>query len=282
MTDYFPWLITLAYARRHRGLLITETGDDALISEFIAESSVEFINAIERVPLPYVDTKLIPPSSVYGLDLRLYDDLLAVTNIANANGEAVTTGYSLRPDNSYPKHTIELASSGAQLWAYVYREDRVEVAGVWGLVPHYATTAFSGSGISIPAAGLTDTATSLALTSGQGATFEIGQYIAVTTASAREVMQITAISTDTLTLSRAELGTTAAAHTAGDTMQIVSAMRDIQAAVRTIVVWKYLHKDQIGSRVLVPGGTVIVEDLDPQVQKTIERYQRQHFPLAIE
>lgn len=283
MTYYAPWLVTLDYVRTHRGLLAAVTDIDVLIRQFIAESSAEFIEALERIPMPYVDTKRFGADQVRGLSLKLHEDLLDVTTLTNGSAAVLTSDlYNLRPDNLYPKHTVELLSNGGTYWNLPYREDRVSLAGVWGYVPHYAQTAFRSTSAVIPAGDLASGATSMVLAAGKGALFEVGQYLACTTAGVRELMQITAITTDTLTLARAELGTSAALHSAGDVLQIVSPLADIQMAVREMVVYKVLHKDQIGSRVtVIANGIITVEDLSPSVEKTIRRHKRQHLPLAV-
>lgn len=279
---YRPWLCTLDYVRQHRPLAASETRDNDLLVSLIEDVSAAICEQLQRVPMPYVATKTFGPQHlVNSLDLNLRDDLLAVTALTNGSGASITTSYALRPDNVYPKRSIELASSSGNAWAVTYREDRITVAGVWGYVPHYATC-WRDSGINIPAGGLTDSATSLALGTGQGASFETGQYLRVTTSGASEVMHVTAIATDTLTLARGELGTTAIAHVSGDDITVYRQLPDLMGAARDSVVYLYLHKDMVGSRVKVyDGGTVTVEDLDPRVQKIIDRHKVKHMPRAV-
>ena len=283
MTYYAPWLVTLNYVRQHRRLETAETDNDALLQTMIGESSTEFMEGLhERIPMPYEDTKRFGSSYLSGLDLKLRDDLLAVSSITNGNGEAIASNlYNLRPDNRYPKNTVELVSNGGTYWNLAYREDRVVIPGTWGYVPNYATCWRNSTAV-IPAGNLTDSATSVALAAGKGALFEVGQYISVVTSSVREVMQVTAISTDTLTLARGELGTTAAVHTSADVIYQYRQLADIQQAVREMVVYKYLAKDKIGGTTRVyEGGTLIVEDISPSVEATRKRHARKHMPRAV-
>lgn len=276
---FHPWLTTLNHIRQHRRLQAAETGDDPLLMDFIAEASTEFIEALGRIPMPYVDSKRFGAANLdNSLDLKLREDLLEVTSITNGDGSTIASGYNLRPDNSYPKDTIELISNGSAYWRLIYREDRIAVPGIWGYVPHYAQNAWSASGINLPTGGLNSSVTSLVLAGGQGVTFETGQYIKVES----ETCQITAITGDTLTLSRGELGTTAAAHVAGVAISIFRQLADIKGAVREMVAYKYKTKDKNGGRVTVyEGGTIQVNDIDPQVEKTRQSHLRRKAIRAV-
>lgn len=264
---YTPYLCTLAYLRQYRRLATSETGDDTLLLNLIAEASAEFIEALQRTPHPYVASKAFGLTHFENsLDLDLRDDLLAVSSITNASGSAISSGYNLRPNNVYPKRRIELVSSGATYWDYTYREDIVSVAGIWGYVPTYATGAWKQ--LTTAAEAMDTSETGFDLTS--GTLIEVGHYLLVDT----EQMLVTAISTNTATVERGVNGTTAAAHDTAAAVKAFQQLPDIKAAVKDIAAYKYLHKDQIGSRVSVfDGGTVQVDDLDPSVQKTINRHK---------
>ena len=72
--------------------------------------------------------------------------------------------------------------------------------------------------VSALAADITSTATSLSVTAGDGAQFPDSGNFNITIED--EILQCTAISTDTLTVTRAQEGTTAAAHTAGKAVEL--------------------------------------------------------------
>lgn len=265
---YTPYLCTLAYLRQYRRLTTTETDDDALLLSLIGEASAEFITALQRVPHPYNATKTLGLEHLdNSLDLDLRDDLLAVTTLTNAGGAVISSGYSLRPNNVYPKSRIELASSGATYWDYTYREDTVSLAGIWGYAPTYATGAWKT--LTTAAEAIDDSETAIDLTS--GTLIEVGHYLLIDT----EQMLVTAVSNNTITVDRPVNGTAAASHLTAVAVKAFQQLPDIKGAVRDIAAYKYLHKDQIGSRVQVfDGGTVTVDDLDPQVLKTIQRHTR--------
>lgn len=286
MQAYQPLLVTLDYVRLNRTLNDAETTRDDLLMDYIAEASAQLQAACMRVFMPYLATKKFGPAFVWtASDLKLRDDLLEVTTLTNASGAAIASGYALAPDNLYPKTAITLDSAAGLSWQYPYRESRVEVAGIWGCVPHWGAC-WRDSSVNVPGAGLTNSATTMALTAGAGVNFEVGQYIRLGGDSTDEIALITGITTsvgsDTLTITRGELGTTPAAHTSTDDIYCFEQRADIKAAARELAVYGYLHKDQIGSRVqIIADGVITVDDLSPQVQATIDRYRFKSMPLAV-
>ena len=72
--------------------------------------------------------------------------------------------------------------------------------------------------ISALAADITSTATSLTVTAGEGAKFPSAGNFNITIED--EILTCTAISADTLTVTRAQEGTTAAAHIAGKSVEL--------------------------------------------------------------
>lgn len=275
---YQPRLVTLDYVRLHRKLGAGEVADDTLLEIFIEEASAVFQSECQRTFMPYVATKRFSHLNQWtSYELHLRDDLLEVTTLTDSAGSAIASGYTLLPDNDYPKSRISLDSASGRSWWFPYRESRVEVAGIWGCVPHYGRC-WRDSGVNVPGAGLTDSATSIVLGTGEGARFQEGQYIKI----GAEVLLVSSIATNTLTVRRGELGTTPAAHTSAEDLLTFDPLPDVAKAVREIAVYAYLHKDQIGGRVQVfDGGMVTVEDLDPQVAKTIARYRFKHMPRGV-
>lgn len=282
---YHPWLCTLDYVRLHRRFKEGEVKDDVLLMSLIEDTSAEVIESgLGRVPVPYLATLSFDEShrlNRYDLDLRT--DLLMVTAIINGDAISISSGYTLRPDVFYPKRLIELASVGSDTWYYPYRESRVSVTGWWGYVPHYLTTAWQDSGVDLPSGGLGLSATTLVLTSGQGAGFEIGQYLRLTSGAVSEIVQVTGRtvgeSSDILDLVRGQLGTEPASHAVGEPIYQFHQLPDLQAAVRELVVWKYKTKDQIGDRVqVIADGVVTAQEISPQVQRTLDYHRYKSMP----
>lgn len=265
---YTPDLATLAQVRAHRRFQQTETADDALLTQFIHEASAELIQKLGRVPMPWIQTRLIDYTDETvredERELRVDEDLLSVTTLTNGDGVAISgSNYRLLPHNRYPKRLIKLKPD----YVFTYDEDpdgAISVAGEWGYVPHYSiawvTSAFTSPTIN-------SSVTSISVTAH---TFQVLQYIKI----GSEVMQVTATSTNAITVTRGELGTTAAAHTSGDAIAYYRQIPDIVSAVTEIAVYKYKHKDSLGARVTVyDGGVVTSEDLAKSVGETIERHR---------
>lgn len=273
---YTPFLTTLDHVRRHRRLSAAQTTDDALLWDLLGERSAEFATMVGRGPLmPYNAPKRFSDIHQRGIyDLRFADDLLAVTTITNADASAIASGYVLRPDDVYPRWCIELTQAGGQRWAFVNREDRVLVAGIWGYAPHFATC---WKPVTTLGAAISDAAVT-SVTVASGTAVEVGAYLLVES----EQLFVTARASNVLTVERGANGTTAAAHSNGVPVAQYEQLRDIAAAVREMVVYDYLRKDQVGGRVTVyQGGVVEVNEMDPVVQTTAKRHMRAYAPVAI-
>lgn len=283
MPYFEAWLTTLEHVKQHRVLTSSQTTDDAFLKTLIAEASSDFVQALGRLPFPYTATLLF---DALGPDVDLFTlkvpDLLAVTTLTNGDGTVITSGqYVLESANDYPKWRVKLRASAGLVWAFDDDpEQAISIAGAWGYVPHYAYNAFTDSGVDGTLAAPTTTTMNI----GQNAAlFETGQYVRI----GSELLQITAITDNTtptedvLTMTRAEWGTTAAVHTGAD-IETYQPLKDIRGAVRELVVYRYKKRNEIGSRVSVfQGGTVVVEDLDPSVQKCLDRHRKDRFRIGV-
>ena len=111
-----------------------------------------------------------------------------------------------------------------------------------------------------------------------GDRFEVGQYIRLEA----EICLVVAHTSSQLTLERAQWGTVATAHDAGTIIETFNFLRDMRGAVREIVAYRFKKRNEIGSRVSVfQGGTVVVEELDPSVQKSIDRHRYGKFRIGV-
>lgn len=269
-----PDLVTLDYVRQHRRLQSTQTTDNTLLQSMITEASAEFQRQIDRVCMPYLATNVFDYQAPYTLTFRGYD-LLAVTTLTNGDGDTISgSEYVLRSANEYPKWRIELKATGTSTftWDDTWHE-AISIAGTWGYVPNYPSF-WTASGSVVPAGNISDSATTATLVS--AATLEVGMYVRVDS----EVLQLVTVNTSTgaITFTRAELGTTAAAHTAAAVIYRANVLPDIMKAVRELAVYAYLSKDKSAGRVTVyEGGTVTVDDLDPSVDRAIKDHRRKQI-----
>lgn len=269
---YTPDLVTLDYVRQHRRLQTDEVADNALLQSLISEASAEFQRQIDRVCMPYTATHTFDYQAPYKLDLRGYD-LCAVTTLTNGDGAAVSSGnYALRSPNVYPKWRVEITANASVTFTWDDTpQEAISIAGVWGYVPNYPSF-WQASGSVVPAGNLTDSATTATLASVSG--ISVGMYARIDS----EIVQVTAVAGFVVTFTRAQLGTTAAAHTSGAIIYRANVVADIQKAVREVVVYNYLSKDKNGGRVTVyEGGLATVEDLDPTVKNAIADHARKRI-----
>lgn len=266
---YTPDLISLDYTRQHRRFAVTETSDNDLLVQFIHECSAEFAEAIDRIPMPYVATRAADYCAPTYVELP--DDLLTLTTFTNGNGVEIDAAYfALRPSNDYPKRELVLKGTSGTVLTYstAGMVEAFSLDGVWGYAPHYPTC-WQDTGVDVPVSNMTVSSTTLTLVATTA--FEVLGYYRV----GSEVIQVTAKTDTVLTHTRGELGTTAASHAAGDSIYHFRQQADIMGAVMAMVAHRYLNKDKIGSTVSVyDGGTVVVESLDPQVQRSINKHWR--------
>ncbi len=178
-----------------------------------------------------------------GTTLNLPVDILSISEFKldqDGSGNFATTlsatDYVLNPTNTYPKTYIKrsLVSSIGAFASNV--PNGVKITGVFGYGTGDTATPYQDSGVTVNASGITSSATTHALATGKGATFAAGMLIRI----GSEQLYITSVSTDILTFMRGCNGTTAAAHTAGDTIYIYQFNSAVVSAclVQLSIWWK--------------------------------------------
>lgn len=239
------WLCTRADFQQQRyggGTVETyDAADNAVQDYYIAQASRDIVERVLfQLPLPYRATlRFDAPRYAAFTDLYtrhgnsylLYvgdeDGLLEVMTLTNGDGEVLGPSlYVLEPVNSYPKFVIRLKSDSNTYFTYTDTwEQRISIDGVWGYVPNYAN-AWTDSGIVIPAGGITAIDGSFTLaTPADADVFSAGLYLQV----GQETLRVTEtnVTTGVVTVARGELGTTAAAHEAGSTINRFNMLRQI-------------------------------------------------------
>ena len=199
--------------------------------------------------------------------LFLSDDLLSVTTLKtdeDGNGVYENTflaaDYLLYPLNGYPKLAVDLShDSGYSHFANGVRKG-VEIAGLWGYGDGDSATPYGPAGVTATA---TDGTTTSVTVSAAG-DLAAGHTILVES----EQMYITAIVSTTLTVIRAQNGTTGAAHSAKavSIYQYPDAIREatLMTAAR---LWR--RKDSAFATIIggpEMGPMEIWQGLDPDVQ----------------
>lgn len=268
---YTPTLTTLNAIKARTDITSTNTVDDDGIVTIIREASTYIQRYCNRVFVPYVDTKLYFYNQLYtALELDTNDDLLTVTELLNTDDSEITS-FVLTPLNLTPKQFIRLDGVSFGLPAGI--ADQIVVEGIWGYARRYPAC-WKASGVNVPAGNITDSATSVTLTSGQGATFAVLDYLKIND----EVLQVTAITGDVLTVTRGELGTTPAAHTSGTAITIYQQSADISKAAIDLTLWFYRMINSNEQTVVLAGNATIRFDNAPStIFATLDTYRRMSY-----
>lgn len=278
MLLYTPDLVTLEVVKRHRKLTAAQSSDDAMLIDMIHRASATFQSSIRRVGVPYYGVHTFDAMSLYcrqyTLDVgKAGFDLLEIETLTNGDGATISgAGVALRTANMYPKWRVELKPSAGVTFTYNGDwQEAISLTGWWGYVPNYPTC-WQDTGADVPAGDLSSSATTMTFASEPvAALIETLAYLKIDD----EVLQATARSGAVVTLKRAQLGTTAAAHTAGTAISAFQIEQDIADAVREMVVYAYKAKDRVGGSVKVyEGGIVTIDDMDKLVAEAIQRHER--------
>jgi hypothetical protein len=136
-------------------------------------------------------------------DLLLADDLQSVVAITNGDSSAISSGYTLEPRGVTTKTRVRLNSTGAVTWTYsaVDAQGSVAVQGVWGYGGDWTDTGTTLNGAIVSTSAVT-------FTSSAGTSLEVGMVLKVDS----EYMYVSAISSNTITVTRGYNGSTAATH----------------------------------------------------------------------
>lgn len=190
---------------------ITETNWDVWLGDMIHQLSRQIDEYCHRHFYELSATKYYDLQDTQRL--RLDEELLAITTFTNGNSETLVSGTDFIP---YP------LDGPPYLWLDVKRDSgssftfsgttqkALSIEGKWGYHPDYAAAWYSTGDSVQNAAGITASASTMTVTSGDN--FDVYETVKVDS----EQMLITAINGVTLSIERAINGTTAAAHDNGD------------------------------------------------------------------
>jgi len=246
---------------------ITDANDDNVIAGVLNGVS-RIIDAATRgrIFFPRVATRLF---SLLRMNedwqirrtLKLDFDLLEVATLLNGDGVAIASSeYYLDSPNFTPYHAIVLRESSSTLWQFGLSGDSeyvISVTGVWGYHDDWASAFVSRS---LLTGNMTSSVTTAGVTTGTGAIFSNGMLVRVGT----EYMAVDGVSTDTLTVRRGVNGSTAAAHSTGDTLYQYMPMTAIAEATKRIGMQAYRRFGQAmsGGQVQVTAAGVVITPKD--------------------
>lgn len=253
-----------------------------LIKMFIRQASQQAATWLGQIPLPYLATHTFDFSPEYVTPdyrtLILDAPLLSATTLTNGDSSAIAaSSYVLKENNRYPKRYVEIKQNSTVRFRAPSNGNTSQVislAGEYGYVPHYGRH-WRTSGIAVPESGLNDSATTLTLTNTDA--FQVGDYLRIDS----ETLLVEDKTTTVLTLQRAQLGTVAAAHSEGASMQIFVQLEDIRTSVAEWAAYLYKSRDRLGESVQIfDRQTTVVNQLSPLVRLALGQHRSRKLVQA--
>ena len=255
------------------------TADKTAILQYIHDASRMIVGWTHRTFIPYIDTSAqvlydISPHRVQ----KLPDDTLSVTSIQDTAGDTVTSSlYRLRSIyndlNAYPYGYFELSSSADYSTTDTNDFSRTwTIDGVFG----YSNQPYTMAWLDTTTLGANIDATTTTVFDVSDATnIDTLDYIRVND----EFMQVTAISTNTLTVKRGVNGSTAVAtHLSGDTIEVWQVNDAVKLACTRLAAWLYSSRQNEHQSIQFQDGTVasirypqiVRASLQPYVKPIVE------------
>lgn len=238
------------------GSVGTDTSDDSAIESLLKYSSRAMDQISGRKFYPLIETRYFDIPSAGSVDPRvLYTpDLLEVISLTNGDG-ALIAEYTLTPRNTTPAIGIRLNSYASDQWALsptTGEYDAIAVTGVWGFHNRYnqawLTVTTANEAMDASETGY-DVVSSADLAAGQLIRFD------------DELGYISAVGTNTITITRGENGSTATTHLTGIPIQIWQVQDDIKNACLEITqnVNGARSGQSSGGRVTVTAAGVVIQ-----------------------
>lgn len=275
MTGY----ATLDALRRTLGLTADQTGDDSLLRGALAAASRLIEAYTGRWFAPVIQTRryCLPEGGVLLLD----GDLLALDTLTNGDGTVIPAGaLHLHPAAGSVKASIVLDRTQAAFVCVGDPVDAIQVTGVWGYHPDWAT-AWRDSGDAVADDPLAADAVTVTVSDADGADaagesprFAAGQLLTLDA----EYLRVLAVDaeTNTLSVARGVHGSTAAQHAEGSALAVYQPPADIVQVSLRVAAWLYRQKD--AGYVQVAGGLrgqmTVPPALPEDVQQILAPYVR--------
>lgn len=254
-----PLLTTVEAFKRQWNILATAedadaeqvaaaTLDDARIVTYIKAASAHIGEACNRHFVPYLAT-LGHEASPDGW-VPLVDELLICTTVTLDDTEVSADDYQLL--EPYARPYTSIFNDDGWLPTLYTDADALKVAGWWGYHPYPDAMWTAKTTVDVSPGGMLVGATSVVVAS----VTDLGVFDYIKIES--EVLLITAIDTDTrtLTVTRGERGTTAAAHAHGTSVSLFDVEMDVRHAATVYATYLYDTRDNFGGAVAVtPDGS---------------------------
>lgn len=253
---------TTLYSVRDLFIGSTSEKSDDVLAQLITRTSRQIDAICQRVFAPRIATHLydVPNNSALTLD----DDLLEVLALTNGDGTAIASSeYKLYPLNFSAKHKLALVGSSGSIFLADSNGDTegaISLSAIWGYHDRYID-AWVSVGASL-ASGID--ALTVTITGVQTQTIRAGSLIKIDSEYlyVRDVA-INSTSGDTLTVARGVNGSTAASHSASDSLLVWTNPLIEDLATTAVVAYARLRDNPAGESKNV-GGNVFVTPRDVQ------------------
>jgi hypothetical protein len=209
--------------------------------------------------------------------------LLQLDGVTLGNSTALTVGTQVRgsPTWETPMQRLDILDNAGSFYQYTTNwNDAIEVDGIWGWRSDFSNSGFVDSGDTITdAGGINTTDTTITVADADGLDdfgylprFDVGQVLKIES----EYLIITKIAytTNTLTVLRGQLGTTAAAHIQTTPINIWYVEPDIVEAVALAISYEIFRRGQFAQ--VISGSlnsTIFPPDWPERALHILEEYR---------
>lgn len=253
------------YVIRSLYVKATETVDDALLLREIRETSRQIDNLCNKKFWPRYETLSFDVPGSRQLD---FDDwLISATTLTNGNGDVIAASdYNLIPYNKPPYYALRTKENSNIVWendSSNNSEGVITLAGLWGFAREHVS-GWESTGGTLAAAIATTTATSFTCTTG---TVRAGMLLRI--AGGNEILYASAVTTaasDTVTVERAQNGSTAATYSLGATIEYWTPGSEIEGLCARAAYGYYKAKNN------TTGETVTLDGVTFATPKDIAAY----------
>jgi hypothetical protein len=279
---------TLGFAKSEKDITgLSKTLEDAQIFTYIAAVSQRIDGMLQpnkklaQRPFfaPYIESRSLQirahkvNTMNMTIDLNMY--LLALASVL-AGAQDVSSKIIAYPAGFPPFNKLQINVDTCETWYTLETSPTIRrawpnpltITGTWGWHADW-DNAFVATSIMVTA-GINDTVTEFNVTATEGVLFSPGNTILLDS----EYMEVTGVSTDTLTVIRAVNGSTKAAHLVNAPVSILSIPDDIQRATARQVSGLYARRGAFSVQTLTQLGLVqYPQDLLLELENTIASYR---------